>query len=186
MSTIETVEKSLRDKLNADHKAKHATFAIINGLIAFIKDVGDGSSAYKAGIERFAKVVGESRIAKEEAWADDDCRKYLRQFVYEARQALSHGLVTDTGTLEADGKRIETTRHLRKVTAAKREAEKKPTSAGRTTQGGTAPDLGAAAFERFCKAVEPFLPQLAEHNKLMDAAEFLSQKTGWEWSVYKK
>lgn len=185
MSTIENVEKSLRDNLNAAHKAKHSGLALINGLIAFTREAGDGSSAYKAGIERFVKVISESRIAKEENWDDKKCRGYLRQFVYDARQAMLHGIATESGELVADGKPIVSHRDLRKATEAKRNASKMPESAGKAT-GGQAKTLGEAAFDRFCKAVEPTLPQLVEHGQLQNIAQWLQEKTGFNWTVYKK
>lgn len=185
MSTIENVEKSLRDNLNAAHKVKHSGLAIINGLISFIREAGDNTSAYKAGIERFVKVIGESRIAKEEAWDDKKSRSYLRQFVYDARQAMVHGVVTESGDLIADGKPIESHRELRKVTEAKRNANKpEPTSAGRN--GGQAKSVGEAVFDRATKALLPCLPQLVEHGQLQNLAQWLQEQTGLNWTVYKR
>ena len=185
MSAIETVEKNLRDNLNASHKMKHSGIAIINGLIAFTREAGDGTSAYKAGIERFVKVISESRIAKEESWDDKKARGYLRQFVYDARQAMTHGLVTEGGDLVADGKPIESHRELRKVTEAKRNANKAPESAGRTT-GGQAKSMGEATLDRATKALLPHLPQLVEHGQLQNLAQWLQDQTGFNWTVYKK
>jgi hypothetical protein len=183
MSAIENVEKSLRDNLNAEHKKKHSGIALINGLIAFCQETGDGTSAFKAGIERFVKVIGESRISKEENWDDKKCRGYLRQFMYDARQAMDHGLVTDKG-LAVDGKPIETHRELRKVTEAKRAEKAKPDSAGRAS--GTIKSIGEAAYNKATKALEPCLPQLVEHGQLQNLAAWLQEKTGYNWTVYKK
>jgi len=186
MSVIENVEKALRDNLNAAYKAKHSTFAIVNGLIAFIREAGDGTSAYKAGIDRFAKVVGESRIAKEESWDDAACRKYLRQFVYDARQAFQHKLIGEDGKLALNGKAIESHRELRKVAEAKRNEAKVPDSAGKTTGGGQVKDLGEAAFNDAVKALAPILPRLAEHGQMQNLAQWLQEQTGLNWTVYKK
>lgn len=183
MSNIENVVKSLRVCLDVTHKQKHSTFALVNALIPVLRD--SSPEAWKAAQSRFVAIVAESKIAKEENWDEPKCAGYLRQFVYDARQAINHGLVQRDGTL-ADGKaEITTHRQLRKVTEEKRKA-KSGNSAGRTAAAEPAKNIGEAIYNRAVEALKPFLPQLVEHGQLQNIAQWLQEQTGFNWTVYKK
>jgi hypothetical protein len=183
MSNIENAVKSLRACLDVTHKAKHTTFSFVNALIPVLRD--STPEAWKAAQARFVAIVAESKIAKEEAWDEKRCSGYLRQFVYDARQALSHGLVQSDGKL-SDGKtEITTHRQLRKVTEEKR-AEKAPATAGRTVAVEPAKSIGEAIYNRAIEALKPLLPQLVEHGQLQTLAQWMQEETGYTWNVYKK
>lgn len=186
-NTLEMLEKNVVANLNHVEGLENTTMKIVENIVALIREATPAQ--FEAGMLLIYKAACDTKRGKRLNWKELDAKKYMRQFLYEANQAINHKLVQRDGTIatESGGKvePIKTLRELRKVNEAKRNAAKAPTSAGKAT-GGQAKDLGDAAFERFCKAVGPFLPQLVEHGKLLNVAEYLSQQTGWEWSVYKK
>lgn len=188
MNYVQEVCSGLSDHLAATHRVKHSGFKIINGLVGFLRETDGKGPAYDDGIKAFTKVILDSALAKEENWQADEkkAKAYLRQFVYDARQCLAHGLVTDKGVIVDDkGTPLETHRQVRKVTEAKRQAAATPNSASRTT-GGQGKTLGEVAFNKATAALEPLLPSLVEHGQLQNLAAWLEEKTGYTVSIYKK
>lgn len=184
-TAIKGIEKSLQAALAATGKLENATMLLVNGFIALKRDATP--TQYENGMATLVSFIVEQPYPKLKGWDEKKAKGYLRQFVYEANQALTHGLVQDDGTVGTKGKDgtvapITTLRELRKVNEAKR-AEKAPKSASVATGAAT---VGDAALNGAMAALKPYLVQLVEHGKLEALGEYIATETGYTVSIYKK